>query len=43
MAQTLTKSKTFLKDDNECAEKVSSLLKQYRDLILCLSKLHTPF
>jgi len=42
MITTLTKSKSFLKDDNEFAEKVTLLLKQFRDLILCLSKLHTP-
>jgi len=43
MATVLTKSKAFLKDDNECSEIVSKQIREFRDVVICLSKLNQPY
>jgi len=42
MTSILSKSKAFLKDDNECAENVTSNLLKFRSLAISLSKINTP-
>jgi len=43
MVQTLSKARMFLKDDNECVEELNKNIKEYKDTISGLIKLHTPF
>jgi len=42
MTAVLVKAKAFLKDDNECAEIVSKQIREFRDVVVCLSKLNQP-
>lgn len=42
MLGILNKSKAYLRDDNECAEKLIAKLRSYRDLVVSLNKLVSP-
>jgi len=42
MLGILIKSKSYLRDDNECAEKLITKLRSYRDLVVSLNKLVSP-
>jgi len=43
MLALLTKSKAYLKDDNECADIVTNQLKAFRDTAICMSKLSMAY
>jgi hypothetical protein len=42
MLSTMQKSKSFLRDDNECADGIVGKLRSYRDLVVSLNKLTSP-
>lgn len=42
MLGIMQKSKAFLRDENECVDKVVSKLRSYRDLVVSLNKLTSP-
>ena len=42
MLGILQKSKAWLRDDNDCAEKLTGKLRQFRDLVVSLGRLVAP-